>query len=56
MKVGDLVTYSWGDGKDTGVIIEKGTYTGNKDIKVFWYDSEVMTEKSKELKVLNETG
>ena len=56
MKVGDLVTWSWGDGKETGVVIETGTYAGNKDTKVFWYDSEVMTEKSKELKVLNETG
>ena len=54
MKVGDLVTWAWGDGKETGVVIETGTYTGNKDIKVFWYDSEVMTEKSKELEVINE--
>ena len=53
MKVGDLVTWTWGDGKEHGIVIEVGTYTGNKDTKVFWSDSEVMTEKSKELKVIN---
>ncbi|MBT4147278.1 MAG: hypothetical protein HOE45_10485 [Gammaproteobacteria bacterium] len=55
MKVGDLVTWSWGDGKERGLVIEVGKYAGNKDTKVFWQDSAVMTEKSKELKVLNET-
>jgi hypothetical protein len=54
VKVGDLVTWKWGDGKESGIIIETGIFTGNKDMKVFWYDSEVMTEKSKELKVINE--
>lgn len=55
MKVGDLVTWSWGDGKEQGIVIEVGMYTGNKDTKVFWSDSEVMTEKSKELKVVSES-
>ncbi len=54
MKVGDLVTWAWGDGKETGIVIEIGVYTGNKNTKVYWYDSEVMTEKSKELEVINE--
>jgi hypothetical protein len=55
MKVGDLVTWTWGDGKERGIVIEVGMYAGNKDTKVFWSDSEVMTEKSKELKVVNES-
>ena len=55
MKVGDLVTWAWGDGKEQGIVIEVGMYAGNKDTKVFWSDSEVMTEKSKELKVINES-
>jgi hypothetical protein len=55
MKVGDLVTWSWGDGKERGIVIEKGVYAGNKDTKVYWSESEVMTEKSKELRVVNES-
>jgi hypothetical protein len=53
VKVGDLVTWTWGDGKESGVVIEVGMYAGNKDTKVFWSGSEVMTEKSQELKVIN---
>ena len=55
MKVGDLVTWSWGDGKERGIVIEKGVYAGNKDTKVYWSESEVMTEKSNELRVVNES-
>jgi len=55
MKVGDLVTWSWGDGKERGIVIEKGVYAGNKDTKVYWSESEVMTEKSKELRVVSES-
>jgi hypothetical protein len=60
MKVGDLVTWAWGDGKERGVIIETGVYAGNKDIKVYWVsghadNSVVMTEKSKELEVISES-
>tara|TARA_B100000131_G_scaffold320565_1_gene369012 strand:- start:1058 stop:1261 length:204 start_codon:yes stop_codon:yes gene_type:complete len=54
MKVGDLVTWSWGDGKEMGVVIEVGIYTGNKDIKVFWDDSVIMTERRNELRIVNE--
>jgi hypothetical protein len=55
VKVGDLVTWTWGDGKELGIVIEVGMYVGNKDAKVFWEGSEVMTEKSKELKVVSES-
>jgi len=55
VNVGDLVTWSWSDGKEQGIVIEVGMYAGNKDTKVFWSDSEVMTEKSKELKVVSES-
>jgi hypothetical protein len=55
MKVGDLVTWTWGDGKEAGVIIEIGIYAGNNDMKVYWWDSVVMTEKSEQLKVISES-
>lgn len=54
MRVGDLVTWSWGDGKEMGVVIEIGIYTGNKDTKVFWDDSVIMTERRSELRIVNE--
>jgi hypothetical protein len=54
VKVGDLVTWTWGDGKERGLVIEVGMYAGNKDTKVYWWDSEVMTEKSEQLEVISE--
>ena len=47
MKVGDLIAFSFNKFKDK--------YAGNKDTKVYWSDSEVMTEKSKELEVISES-
>ena len=62
MKVGDLVKYknlhghvvngkfvskSW-----TGIVMETGKYTGNKDLKVMW-NHGVETENSSSLEVVN---
>jgi len=55
MKVGDLVAWSWGDGKECGIVIETGMYAGNKDTKVYWSDSEITTAKSKKMEVINES-
>ena len=52
MNVGDLVTWAWGDGKEYGVVIETGIYTGKKDTKVLWWDSEIMTESADQLVVV----
>ena len=54
MNLGDLVTWSWGDGKEYGIVIEIGIYAGNKNMKVYWWDSVVMTESSDQLEVISE--
>ena len=62
MKVGDLVRYKsairrhvWrADEKRTGVIIETGIYTGNRDLKVMWERMNLDTEISDNLEVINE--
>ena len=64
MKVGDLVAYKnvWRrfDGnlvtkKHTGIIIETGIYTGNKDLKVMWSRVGFDTESSEVLEVISES-
>jgi hypothetical protein len=57
MKQGDLVFRSNQDdsvSSDIGIIIETGVFTGNKDVKVFWRESNIRTEKSEDLEVLSE--
>ena len=64
MKIGDLVRYKnvWRrlDGnlvtkKCTGIIIETGIYTGNKDLKVMWSQLGFDTESSDVLEVISES-
>ena len=58
MKPGDLVFRSNEDdshSSDIGIIIETGIFAGNKDVKVFWRESNIRTEKSEDLEVLNES-
>jgi 3-methyladenine DNA glycosylase Mpg len=65
MKVGDLVKYknlhghvvygkfvskSW-----TGIIVETGAYTGNKDLVVMWHHGATATESRDSLEVVNES-
>jgi len=65
MKIGDMVRYknlhghiefgkfvskSW-----TGLIIESGMYTGNKDLFVMWNHGYTATESSSALEVINES-
>jgi|TARA_R110001583_G_scaffold44690_1_gene141573 3-methyladenine DNA glycosylase Mpg len=65
MKVGDLVKYknlhghvihgkfvskSW-----TGIIVEVGAYTGNKDLVVMWHHGTTATESRESLEVINES-
>ena len=39
----------------TGLVIAKGVFVGNKDIKVLWSDGEITTAKSKKMEVINES-
>ena len=67
MKVGDLVKYknlhgqyllsygkfvskSW-----TGIIVETGAYTGNKDLVVMWHHGTTATESRDSLEVISES-
>ena len=58
MKVGDLVRHH----KDAfsrlrnnaGIIIAKGVFVGNKDIKVLWHDGAIRTAKSEKMEVISE--
>ena len=55
VKVGDIIQFR-GFKKDlTGIVIETGVYTGNKDIKVMWEDGAIFPEKSKMMQVIHET-
>ena len=38
-----------------GIVVEKGKYTGNKDLKVMWPDIGIATEKSETMEVVSET-
>lgn len=54
MNVGDIVKFQKTWIVATGIIIEVGVYSGNKDIKVMWEDGVIFTEKSKLMKVISE--
>ena len=52
MKVGDLVKFRR-HGEHVGIIVEVGTCTGTKDVKVLWSsDPRPFTERSAVLKVV----
>jgi hypothetical protein len=66
MKIGDLVKYknlhghvtngkfiskSW-----TGIVIETGTYVGNKDLVVMWNHGTTATESRSSLEAINASG
>lgn len=55
MKVGDIIQYRGFKKPLTGIVIETGVYTGNKDIKVMWEDGAIFPEKSKMMQVIRET-
>ena len=60
MKLGDLVrqvtvTTRYRKHCRFGIVIEKGKYTGNKDLKVMWPDIGITTEKSEMMEVVSET-
>lgn len=64
MNVGDLVKYKNLNGHVykgkfiskhwTGIVIESGSYAGNKDIKVMWHATGISTECSSSLEVISE--
>tara|TARA_R110001592_G_scaffold183418_2_gene427143 strand:+ start:8810 stop:9010 length:201 start_codon:yes stop_codon:yes gene_type:complete len=65
VKVGDLVirdrshmdkaNFFYNAWIRTGLVIAKGVFVGNKDIKVLWSDGEITTAKSKKMEVINES-
>ena len=67
MQVGDLVTYAFqatrwrkGQSVDVGLVVEIGKYTGNADVKVWWfgpgrYSPEPITQKSDHLKLIDKS-
>ena len=54
MKVGDLVRRKrfWIEG--FGIVIEKGVYAGNRDVKIMWGESESFAHSSESLEVVSE--
>ena len=57
MKVGDLVKPIVDYGENfTGLVIETGIYTGNKDTKILWEDGRVLTYSSEHLEVINDSS
>ena len=55
MKGGDIIQFRGFKKALTGIVIETGVYSGNKDIKVMWEDGEIFPEKSKMMQVIRET-
>jgi hypothetical protein len=54
MQVGDVVKFQKTWIVATGIIVEVGAYSGNRDIKVMWEDGVIFTEKSSNLEVISE--
>jgi hypothetical protein len=58
MKVGDLIEYAnvgfagVTSSNNSGIIIETGVYTGNKDVKVMWNNGKIITCKSEHLRLI----
>ena len=55
MKVGDVVRPKKLWIEAIGLVIEKGVYTGNQDVKIMWEDGEVHISNSKRLEVISES-
>ena len=67
MQVGDLVTYAFqaarwrkGQSVDVGLVVEIGKYTGNADVKVWWFgpgrhSPEPITQKSSHLSLIDKS-
>ena len=56
MNAGDIVKFQKEWIIATGIIIETGAYTGNRDVKVMWEDGVIFTQKSSNLEVISEAG
>ena len=55
MKVGDLARFQKVWIVATGIVVETGLFSGNRDIKVMWDDGTIFTERSSSLEVINES-
>ena len=54
MKVGDVVKFQKTWIVATGIVIETGMFSGNRDVKVMWEDGVIFTERSRNLEVISE--
>jgi len=55
MKVGDLIKCPNRRPVRQGIIIETGAYVGRKDIKVFWSNGNIWTERSANMELISES-
>ena len=55
MKIGDIVRPKKIWIEAIGIVIETGTYVGNKDVKIMWDGGEIFTAVSSKLEVISET-
>ena len=55
MKAGDLVRFQKVWIVATGIVVETGLFSGNRDTKVLWDDGEIFTERSRNLEVISES-
>ena len=53
MKVGDLVRPAKYWIRRTGIVLEKGIYTGNRNTRILWDDGGVWSESSEDLEVIS---
>ena len=55
MKVGDLVRFQKVWIVATGIVVEAGIFSGNRDVKILWEDGIIFTERSRNLEVISES-
>ena len=53
MKIGDLVKRKRFWVKGFGIVIEKGVYAGNRDVKIMWGEGEAFAHSSESLEVVS---
>jgi len=56
VNVGDVIRYKkiWIVG--FGIVLEKGVWSANRDLKIMWADGEIIADKSTRFEVVSESG
>jgi len=55
VNVGDLVRFQKVWIVATGIVVETGIFSGNRDVKILWEDGIIFTERSRNLEVISES-